>query len=146
MDISQLRDLATGYAGWIAAGSIVMLVAGALAAPWLVCRLPSDYFQLEQRRRLSRRGPVSPLYWLWVVARNVLGAVLILLGLVMFVTPGQGVLTLFAGLWLTNFPGKYRLERRLVNMPGVLRAINWIRERRGHPALQPPEPTETGSQ
>lgn len=145
MDISQLQDFATGYAGWIAAVSLLMLVFGALAVPWLVCRLPSDYFQSEQRRRMSHRGPVTPTYWLWVVARNLLGAALILLGLIMFVTPGQGVLTLFAGLWLTNFPGKYRLERRLVSMPGVLRAINWIRERRGHPALQPPDPQDSGA-
>lgn len=143
MDISQLQDLATGYAGWIAAASVAMLILGALAAPWLICRLPSNYFQAEQRRRLSRRGPVSPTYWLGVVARNLLGAVLILLGLIMFVTPGQGLLTLLAGLWLTNFPGKYRLERRIVTVPGVLRAINWIRERRGHPHLQPPPNTDT---
>lgn len=115
-----------------------MLILGTLAVPWLVCRLPGDYFQPGQRHRLSSRGPVPPVYWLWVVARNLLGAVLILLGLIMFVTPGQGLLTLLAGLWLTNFPGKYRLERRIISVPGVLRAINWIRERRGHPQLQPP--------
>jgi hypothetical protein len=138
VELSQLIDFAEHHAGWIAVVSVAMLVLGALAAPWLICRLPSDYFQPEHRRRLSQRGPVPPIYWPWVVVRNVLGAVLILLGLIMFVTPGQGALTLFAGLWLTNFPGKYRLERRLVAVPGVLGAINWIRRRRRLPEMTPP--------
>ena len=137
MNLSRLSEFAGGYAGWIAAASLVMLVLGAMAVPWLVCRLPSDYFQASHRLRLSRRGPVPLAYWPWVIARNLIGAVLILLGLVMFVTPGQGVLTLLAGLWLTNFPGKYRLERWLVGLPGVLGAVNWMRRRRGYPPQAP---------
>jgi hypothetical protein len=49
----------------------------------------------------------------------------------MLFTPGQGILTILAGLLLMNFPGKYRLERWLVQRPGVLSSLNWLRTRRG---------------
>jgi hypothetical protein len=64
--------------------------------------------------------------------------VLVLLGLVMLVTPGQGILTLLSGLLLMNFPGKYRLEQWLVLRPGILRALNWLRRRRNQPAFDAP--------
>ena len=57
----------------------------------------------------------------------------------MLVTPGQGVLTILAGLLLMNFPGKYRLERWLVMRPGVMRALNWLRARRGQTPFEIPE-------
>jgi len=50
-------------------------------------------------------------------------------GIVMLVLPGQGILTIVIGLMLSNFPGKYRLERWLVMRPRVLRTINWLRQR-----------------
>ena len=38
----------------------------------------------------------------------------------MLVLPGQGILTILMGLFLMNFPGKYRLERKVVTLPQVL--------------------------
>ena len=59
-------------------------------------------------------------------------------GLRCWYLPGQGLLTLLIGLMLTDFPGKYRLEKRLIAQPGVLKAVNWLRARAGHPPLEPP--------
>jgi len=73
-----------------------------------------------------------------VVLKNALGVVLVVLGFIMLFTPGQGLLTLLAGLLLMNFPGKYRLERWLVLRPGVLRGLNWLRQRGGHPPFEAP--------
>ena len=56
----------------------------------------------------------------------------------MLVTPGQGLLTLLAGLLLMNFPGKYQLERWLVSRRGVLTALNWLRRRSGQVPFDPP--------
>jgi len=70
--------------------------------------------------------------------KNLLGALLVVMGLVMLVTPGQGLLTLLAGLLLMNFPGKYRMERWLVLRPGVMRALNWLRQRQGHAPFDRP--------
>src|SRR4051812_30124363 len=53
----------------------------------------------------------------------------------MLVLPGQGVLTIIAGMMLLDFPGRQRLERWLVQRPAVLRSINWRRKRNNRPLL-----------
>ena len=56
-------------------------------------------------------------------------------GLAMLVLPGQGVITILVGITLLNFPGKRRLELRIVRQRPVLLAINWIRARANRPPL-----------
>ena len=66
-----------------------------------------------------------------MVGKNLAGAVLVLLGLVMALPgiPGQGILTMIIGFTLLDFPGKRRLERRLIGRPSMLRRINQLRAR-----------------
>ncbi|WP_233490267.1 PGPGW domain-containing protein [Thiocapsa marina] len=71
--------------------------------------------------------------------KNLVGWVLVLAGILMLVLPGQGILTIIMGLVLSDFPGKYALERRLASKQRVLDGINWIRRRSGHPPLVPPQ-------
>jgi len=47
-------------------------------------------------------------------------------------------LTLLVGLMLTDVPGKDALEKRIVGQPGVLKAVNWLRGRAGHPPVLAP--------
>ena len=56
----------------------------------------------------------------------------------MLVLPGQGLLTILIGIGISDFPGKYKLERRLVSVPGILGAINWIRGKARVEPLRPP--------
>ena len=119
------------YIWWITGASLLSAIATLLAMPWVVTRLPADYFNHPERESW-RRSDSEPLPALLLgLLKNALGAVLLTLGAVMLFTPGQGVLTILAGLLLMNFPGKYRLERWLVQRPGVLRSLNWLRVRRG---------------
>ena len=124
---------------WATGLSLVAVLGTLAGVPWVVTRLPHDYFSREARATW-RETDGEPVFALVLgLAKNLLGAVLVLMGLVMLVTPGQGLLTLLAGLLLMNFPGKYRLERWLVQRPGVLRALNWLRRRQGHvPFDRPP--------
>ena len=124
---------------WWASGlSLVGFVGTLIAVPWVVSRLPGDYFNREQRE-VWRNLAGEPWYALLLGAlKNVLGALLVLLGLIMLVTPGQGLLTLLVGLLLMNFPGKYQLERWLVRRPGVMKALDWLRKRKGQPPFEPP--------
>lgn len=114
--------------------SIVTIVASALLLPILVARLPPDYFVRE-----SRHGPFHDQHpvvaFLGHVAKNALGAMLVLAGLVMLMLPGQGVLTVLAGIFLLDFPRKRQLELWLVRRPALARALNWLRDRRGQPPL-----------
>ncbi len=123
---------------WASLASLAGLIGAVLVLPWIVGRLPSDYFTNPCRRSWRETTPHLGLNIVLLVMKNCLGLVLILLGIIMLFTPGQGLLSLLAGLALTNFPGKYRLEQRLVSSPGALRAINWMRRRRGQaPMLSP---------
>jgi len=126
---------------WWATGlSLAGLAATVVGVPWVVTRLPHDYFNQPQRAAWHDRADAPRSVLLLGALKNLVGAVLVLLGLVMLVTPGQGLLTLMAGLLLANFPGKYRLERWLVRRHGVLATLNWLRRRSGHPPLDPPTP------
>ena len=117
---------------WASGLSLFALVATILCIPWVITRLPCDYF-VRSERVVWRVASVHPFLALIVsVLKNVLGMFLVILGVIMLVTPGQGILTLLIGLLLMNFPGKYRLERWLVLRPGVLRAMNWVRRRQGY--------------
>ena len=124
--------------GWLAGISAVMFIATLLIIPVLVARIPVDYFASEQRHAAPARQRQPLLYWGGMVLKNLLGVVFILAGIAMLVLPGQGILSILIGVSLCNFPGKYRLERKLVSLPKVLDGINWLRERSGKEPLQRP--------
>ncbi|MCK5736017.1 MAG: hypothetical protein KAH21_06035 [Spirochaetaceae bacterium] len=112
---------------WMPGISVVMFITTLMLVPVMVVRIPEDYFVEEKRRVtdfLGRR-----------MLKNLLGIVFILAGIAMLFLPGQGILSILIGISLTSFPGKYRLERRLVLMPKVLRSINWLRGKSGVPPL-----------
>ena len=47
------------------------------------------------------------------VARNTGGVCLIIIGFMLIFTPGPGLLTILAGLYITSFPGKPALVAKL---------------------------------
>jgi hypothetical protein len=71
------------------------------------------------------------------VLRNLLGVLLVLLGIAMLLLPGQGLLTLLVGLLLIDFPGKHQLVVRLLTRPKVLSVVNKLRAHRGAAPLAP---------
>lgn len=121
---------------WIGILSMATFVGTLIVIPILVVRIPEDYFKLEKQDpdRYHGRHPVTPLIGL--VVKNVIGIIFVLAGLAMLLLPGQGLVTILIGITLMNFPGKYALERRIVQQSTVLRAINWMRAKLNRPALQ----------
>jgi len=117
---------------------VVSLVATVLLLPFLVIRITPDYFRHGHREHDYAHDRHPVVHHTLVALKNVVGIVLILAGIAMLLLPGQGLLTLLVGLMLTDFPGKYQMEKRLVRQPGVLKAVNWLRGRAGHPPVQPP--------
>ena len=116
--------------------SVVIFFASLLIMPALVIRIPVDYFTHAHRpeSRFADRQPSIRL--LILIAKNVLGGVLVLAGIAMLVLPGQGLLTIIVGFLLVDFPRKYALERWLVRKPIVHRPINWLRRRHHREPLQ----------
>jgi hypothetical protein len=119
--------------------SLVVLAITVVALPVVVIKLPENYFTAEKRGPASRTRKHPVLWAALSLLKNLLGIVLILAGLVMLVLPGQGAVTILIGLALTNFPGKYFLERRIVCRPGVCKTLNRIRELGGAPPLSLPK-------
>lgn len=139
--VGALSDWVAGHGvllGALALLGVVSLLATVFALPWLLVRIPEDYFRHGDRRELRADWRHPLVRRVLALARNLLGGLLVIAGVAMLVLPGQGLLTILIGLVLTDFPGKYALEKRLVRRPGVLRAINWLRRRAGHPPLLPP--------
>ncbi len=128
----------------LAGVSIITFVATLLIVPWLIIRLPSDYFVRDQRPPtvLRKRHPAIRITLL--VVKNLLGGVLLLGGLAMLVTPGQGVLSILIGLSLLDFPGKFWLERKIVCRRPVHRTIDWIRRKAGREPMILPGGEECG--
>ena len=113
---------------WCAIGAVVGFVLGAFAAGAALVYLPADYFvRPSQQHTLSLP---------WRVAKNILGAILVVLGVVMLFVPGQGLLTIVFGLALIDFPGKQRMIKKILDRPGILDKINRLRDRYGKPPLQ----------
>jgi hypothetical protein len=110
--------------------SAFAFLATLLATPLLLTRLPADYLVREQPK--ERRNP------LLFVLKNALGVLVILLGVLMLVLPGQGLLTILLGLGLVDFPGRQKLERRLLLRPSVLKTVNALRRRASRPPLEIP--------
>lgn len=118
-------------AWWLLVFSIFSFLATLIAVPIILIRLPEDYFSFPHRHRVPWRSRNRMLRMPLFIIKNLLGIILILLGILMLVLPGQGLLTITIGLVLLEFPGKYKVERWVVNRPAVLRAINWIRAKAG---------------
>ncbi len=121
---------------WLGAGSFVMFIGSLLALPWVIGRLPADYFAHERRPpSLWADRPAASRLALRL-GKNVLGVMLLLAGAAMLVAPGQGLLTILVGFVLIDFPGKYRLERRVASVRRVRRGLDWMRRRRGKAPLE----------
>mgnify|MGYP005839666245 CR=1 FL=1 len=120
---------------WIAFASMAMVVLVLIAAPWLIIRIPADYFAYTHRSGVHHPSKRHWFRWIWLIAKNVIGVSFLFLGVLMLVLPGQGILTILVGVTLLDFPGKFRFQRWIVNRRGVLGSVNWIRRKAGKQAL-----------
>ena len=68
--------------------------------------------------------------------KNIIGYTLIIGGILMLVLPGQGLFTILIGLMLSNYPGKYFIERKFIAIPSILRTINWLRKKSNSPPIE----------
>jgi hypothetical protein len=124
----------------VAVGVGLFLLSAVLslaAVAWVLSRLPADYFRGKHRPLLfGESHPV--LGWVVRIGKNLAGLALIALGVVLSLpgVPGQGVLTIFLGLLLIDYPGKRRFERWLVSQPRIRQAIDALRTARGRPPLE----------
>src|SRR5829696_2974762 len=107
---------------------LASLVGSAAAAAIVLCRLPADYLLRDPHVAPADSRP----RWQWLlraVGKNLLGALLVILGVVLSLpgVPGQGILTILLGVMLLDLPGKHEVERRIMCRPAIFRSINRLR-------------------
>jgi hypothetical protein len=109
---------------------------------FILVKLPADHFSKGHQRKLWS-GPHAPVRVALIIGKNILGFLLVVLGIVLSIpgVPGQGLLTILLGVMLLDFPGKSRLEQKLLSRPGIVKTINRLRNRFGKPPLQLDEGT-----
>jgi len=112
-----------------------MMAATLVAVPLIIILLLSRYLNEEKKRPSEIQS-----FWHrpYLVAKNLVGLLLVMAGVAMLVLPGQGLLTLAIGLSLMNFPGKRSLIRRLIGQPRVLTTLNRWRAKAHKAPLEPP--------
>ncbi|WP_425613579.1 PGPGW domain-containing protein [Anatilimnocola sp. NA78] len=125
---------------WYIAIGVAMVAGTAVIGALLLIYLPSNYFS---RSGFSRSGKGadkyrSPASWDFVIGKNLLGLVLIALGVIMLVLPGQGLLTILIGLMLLSIPGKQHLIAALLRRSGMLESVNRWRAKFGREPLSLP--------
>lgn len=114
--------------------SLIGFIGTLIAIPFILVRLPADYFDIRVPRPWMRdHHPVLRLFG--HIVKNLIGVVFLLAGLAMLFLPGQGILTMLLGVTMLDFPGKRRVEAKLVGQPTIWQAINKMRERFGEPPL-----------
>ena len=111
---------------WIIISSLMLMLSVVIIVPYILINLPIDYFSFKKNIGIINKL-TFPYNFILVGLKNGVGFILVCFGVILLFIPGQGLLTIFAGLMLINFPGKRSLELYIVRKKSVLNAINWIR-------------------
>jgi len=127
----QMRELILAAALFVASFSVSIIVI-----TFILVRLPPTYFH-ESHSREFLTGRHASIRWVGIAIKNLIGVLLVILGIVMSIpgVPGQGILTILLGIVLLDLPGKRRVERALIGRPSVLAKINRLRLKFGRPPL-----------
>ena len=119
---------------WFAVSSVFMFVGTLIAIPIILMRLPADYFDVRTPRPwMENHHPI--LRVIGHVVKNVVGAIFFFFFFLMLFLPGQAVLPMLIGLSLIEFPGKRRVEAKIVGQSTVLSTINAMRAKFDKPPL-----------
>jgi hypothetical protein len=133
--IDQIYEFANAHRTalyWVSGISVAMFVGSLLLVPWVIKRAPQDYFVREPDKQKGALG------WLRFCVLNVIGLVLLLVGIALLVLPGQGLLLVLLALSVMDFPGKHALMVRIAKKPPVWRGLNYFRQRAHQPPFDRP--------
>ena len=115
---------------------VVLFVGSIMFVTWAVVQIPEDYFKTTTHRPTLWASYNPVLRAALIVAKNLLGLILVVVGIALLILPVQGLLTMVIGLLMLDVPGKFRFERWLLSHTFVLRPVNWLRAKMHKPALQ----------
>ena len=127
--LEQIIDLIDDYKSiifWLGLLSFLIFIFSLVTIKWLVALIPSDYFVSKKDTKFKSEYPF--IWLISMIIKNITGYVLIIGGILMLLLPGQGLFTIFIGLMMSNYPGKYYIEKKFIAIPSILKTINWLRK------------------
>ena len=130
-----MQEWIQAHLGYVVGGlsvlSAITFCVSVVAIPLIVARLPTDYFLHNQKS-----DPPSSFFNRVVqLARNIFGCMIVFAGLLMLILPGQGVITIFIGVFLLDVPGIRAVKTRLLARSRVQIGIDWLRFKCGKPPM-----------
>jgi len=139
--VDLLSDFLSGLT-WqkILVGALIFLASFFInlgIVSFILVKLPADHFS-KSRKTKFWAGPRPAIHAAKVIGKNIGGLLLVALGIVLSLpgVPGQGLLTVLLGIMLLDFPGRHRLEQKLLSKPSIVNTLNRLRERFDKPPLQ----------
>jgi multisubunit Na+/H+ antiporter MnhG subunit len=146
MDFLRRMAHAYGALHWSVKATLVAVFALLTTAVGLgmVVFIPADHFVSGRPEPSSwwRKQPF--LRGGGLAIKNVLGAILVLLGAIMALplVPGPGLVFILLGMSLLDFAAKRSIERKLLGIPRVIGFLNDVRARFGRAPLILDDPDE----
>ena len=94
----------------------------------VIVKIPANYFSSHYKQDFLPNSSWA-VRWGAVILKNILGVMLVILGLLLSLpgVPGQGLLTILLGLIMIDIPGKRPIEAKIIKRPTILAAANKLR-------------------
>ena len=109
---------------WAGIVSVFLLFLSLFLLKYVILRLPEDYFITASS--ISK----SPQKIIVRVAKNAVGFLLTICGIILLFTPGQGMITILIGLCLIDLAIVNQFKKKIINNSQVQKALNWIRTKK----------------
>lgn len=119
---------------WFGSISLFVFIFSLISIKWLVALIPEDYFINKKDSKIKTSNIF--IWYIVLIFKNLIGYSLILGGIMMLVLPGQGLFTIIIGLMMSNYPGKYSIEKKFIAIPTILKSINWLRRKSNKPPIR----------
>jgi len=106
--------------------TLLVFGLGIIIFPLIVLTLPKNFFYDQICNKEKRDSSLTVK-----VAKNFIGLILLFLGLIMLITPGQGLLSILLGLFLMDLPYKQKFFEYLTKKEKFVTKIDSFRMRFG---------------
>jgi hypothetical protein len=115
---------------------LASLIISFVAIGIVMVKIPENYFSTHYQQDFMPNSPWL-VRWGAVLVKNILGVILIIIGIILSL-PGvqcQGLLTILLVLIMIDIPGKRPIEAKIIKRPTVLSAVNNLRAKYNKPPL-----------
>lgn len=132
MGVITLRSVLIGVGLFLVTFSINLAIVS-----FILVKISPNYFKETHSRDFWKdKSPAVRMFG--VILKNGIGVFLVVLGIILSLpgVPGQGILTILLGIMLLDFPGRRKLELKLLHRPKVFNTINKLRAKFGKPPLE----------